>query len=466
VKAGDYGVLVEKRGFFAPPLQLFSLPVHVGVGQDVVSTRIEMQPAASLSGIVFGLDGKPAPRIEVSLGIVSTITQEDGNFNLSGLTPGTRTLVASPPASNPTLMGDGIRTSILPTFYPSTTELNSAEPVTVTAGRSLTGYDIHLQSAPVYRVRGVVLNPLGTPAARAIVRVLPVLGDPEPPAFVVVAGGTTIAILGSGRNDRRRLDAPQTVTNQSGRFEFSAVPEGDWTIAAESDPAAPVEGLPKNAVLHGEAEATIARHDLDDLRIQFDAPFDLKAKVEPIDDKPTPDEMKIQVMLLGSRTTLGSRTQAGDLRFLNVIPGRYRIVPMPPISGNYYVASVLLGDIDVTNQLVYLSPGVGPLRIIVKPASGAVRGTVQKGEGAFVVILPRTLRSGDLVRSTASGPNGGFEFTGIPPGEYYAIAVARLDPQDLASPAYAREIAATATSVRVENNFTVSVDLKVTHLVQ
>jgi hypothetical protein len=129
--------------------------------------------------------------------------------------------------------------------------------------------------------------------------------------------------------------------------------------------------------------------------------------------------------------------------------------------GAYYTAHVLVGNADVTGQPVQLSPSSPPIRIILGPAA-MLRGVVDKGEGAAVILWPQSTMPGDFGRSISCGAGGAFETSGLPPGDYYAIAVERYDAREMISAAYLRGMIPRATSVRIEEGATVSLELNLT----
>ena len=77
-----------------------------------------------------------------------------------------------------------------------------------------------------------------------------------------------------------------------------------------------------------------------------------------------------------------------------LLPGRYR-VPILRGDGATYVASVILGGVDVLGQEIELADGSGPFEIVMKHDTGSLRGTVENGEGANVLLIRREL--GDMV---------------------------------------------------------------------
>src|SRR5437016_330084 len=53
---------------------------------------------------------------------------------------------------------DGTRIEAVRTYFPSLSDRSLAGPIAIQPGSDQSGYVIHLQTAPVYSVRGVVLG--------------------------------------------------------------------------------------------------------------------------------------------------------------------------------------------------------------------------------------------------------------------------------------------------------------------
>ena len=58
------------------------------------------------------------------------------------------------------------------------------------------------------------------------------------------------------------------------------------------------------------------------------------------------------------------------------------------------------------------------------------------------------------------GADGSFNFTGLPPGEYYAIAVSRFEVKTMSGLERMREIVRDATTVYLEDGGAASIQLK------
>jgi hypothetical protein len=142
----------------------------VQVGQEPVRLRIEMVAFASVRGRVLDPEGKPVAQATVTLGRANESTDDEGQFVFAKVVPGSYTLQASLNSDTHNLQAVGEdRTEIVPTWFPSVIESNQAEHILVQGGVNLSGYEIRLRTAPVYRVRGGVLTENGASQLRAVV---------------------------------------------------------------------------------------------------------------------------------------------------------------------------------------------------------------------------------------------------------------------------------------------------------
>jgi hypothetical protein len=467
IKAGDYITTVEKSSFtVSTPLAFRRTPVHVRAEKEPVRLRFELMPPAILRGRVFGIDGKPAAKVWVDLGGGKMVpSAEDGSFEIDDAEPGSYTLVARPRQTGAGFVQDGVRMETLPTYFPSALDLSAAQEIRVQPGVDQGGYDIRLQAAPVYRVRGAVLDPAGKPAAKAVVEIFAKATPGTARGFFAIPSGPFSIATGAGTAGARPLIEP-AVTKTDGSFEFPSIPAGDWTLRAESDTIHDA-ARQKDVMLYGAESVALGRGDIDDLAIQLRPSFDLGLSFELSDGSPAPDNLSFQVALIPQESAspdLGSRPQrgpGGPARIENVQPGQYRVEGRMLFDRPYYAARVLMGGADVTGQIVQLSPASPPVRVVLGPAA-TLRGTVKQGDGAAVMVWPQSTLPGDAGKSALCGAGGAFEMRGLPPGEYYAVAVDRYEPREMTTAAYLRGMISKSASVRLEEGATASLDLSLT----
>jgi hypothetical protein len=437
IAPGDYRVFVQRTGFSSPPLvsSKLSVPsVHVDAGTDPPHLRLALVPPATLRGRVFGTDGKPAANVQVTLDPQfekKTTTDDYGAFVFENIPPGEHSL---------TVLHEHVRT-----YFPATTDPASAEPISVRPGEDQGGYEIRLQTASVYRLHGVVLDAAGQPSANSVVQLLPDLpGADERHLMLSFAGSIEIFSLNHSTGVQA-VREPSVRSGKDGAFEFPFVREGNWVLRAEA------ENVDRGAAL------VSVRKDIDDVRIRLEGPVEILGRTILIDGSPAPANAFINLLLTsteGTRNAGGSVDKTGSLRIEDVSPGNYRVTALA-ISAGYYVASIMVGEVDAMRQPALLSDSSPPLRIILK-AGGRLSGNVDKGEGSKLLLVPQTLAPGDFARVYPCGAGGNFELAGIPPGDYYAIAVTQFK----AGIEGLRAIGRDATPVHLEEGVLTQIQLK------
>lgn len=455
IKPGDYGAYVERNGYFRPDgVTIGSGGTQRFRGGDSIRLRFELIPPAVIRGRVVGTDGNPA-QASVDLGRGRTVsTGADGSFVFENLEPGRYTLLARPKLIEPIKAHDGRRTEVVRTYYPSAVVPTQAEAIVVRAGAELNGYEIRLQSVPVYRVRGTVLDPDGKPAPKAVVELHAGIAGGDPDQFFFHGGASLSFSIRTGEMESPEIEEP-FVTNDDGVFEFPSVRGGDWTIRAEGDPPSE-SGLPSV----GAATFSLGHGDPDDLKIRLAARFSLSGVALLSDGSPPPPGVMVAVRVFsetGHSESQGPPGGSNSIRIAEVIPGAHEI-RAEVLYGNYYPASILLGSTDVTAQRVELTSSSPPIKVILKPAA-TIRGTVEDADDRTVVLFPQSVTG--TAYSGRSGRGKTFALEGIPPGEYYAIALDHFDPRTMADAIHLRSLMPLATSVKVESGSTASVQLKV-----
>lgn len=276
-------------------------------------------------------------------------------------------------------------------------------------------------------------------------------GPPRPTEVASRAERSTLFALGVG--PRHGSAEATVVSGNDGRFEFPAVPPGDWAVEAEADPmrAAQPNG---RIVSRGAADAIVAGRDIDDLQLDLKVQFRLTPIIEWKEpgsqeaSNPRPGESPI--ILVNTDTN-----QLVDLRFPLVFPGHYQAVDKPGLSSR-----VFLGESEVTGQTFGLIAGGPKLRIVARTRSGTVRGTVGKGGVATVVLIPERIEGVALGQAVVCGAGGSFELSAVSPGDYAIAAFDRIDSRS-PSAMLLDLVALRGTSVKVEEGSAANVILSV-----
>ena len=422
--AGDYTCRFEADSF----LGITSPVVHVASAGVKVSG--ELWPAAKLEGRVFDDEGQPAADIAVELyryrggRPITARAGHDGRFAFAGAAPGVYALAARPAHK----AKDG--TALAPTWFPGFAARAQAERVIARPGAEIYGLEIRLRRVPVWSVGGVAVDEENRPLAGVTVRLRP--------------------------EDEWQPEEASTVSAANGAFRFAAVRPGEWRLAAAG------------AEREGYASLAVDKHDVDRVSIRLFPPFALEGFIERDEPRDQEGKRKLSGVYLvpekgEGKQVLAFHNQDGSIRFPRVQPGRYTIFPVGFVPG-YYVESVKLGDREVMARPVDLTDGAIPFRVIYRGNAGRVRGSVEKGAGSTVALLPQdeSLLDGQFIRTAKCDAGGRFEVGSLKPGEYYAFAFDRVDNEAFTDVTFVRNLRSAAVAVHVDAGQASDVELKVT----
>jgi hypothetical protein len=222
-------------------------------------------------------------------------------------------------------------------------------------------------------------------------------------------------------------------SRDDGTFEFEAVAEGEWRIAANVERA----GLKLWAAQWVQLKA----RDLENLELRPAAPFAIQGRIimEVPEGVLAPKPPSVLLAFNPGAAGLADKPAGafltgipeaqGDVHIQNVYSGLYQILPGPPPS-QYYLDSIRIGGRDALESGVALVPGVPPLTVVYKLGGGTVRGTVEQCAAGTVRLLPhdKTMWRPGFVLFAPCDANDRYAITSVRPGEYYALAIAGDSP--------------------------------------
>ena len=456
VKDGVYTVWYRAPGFLSEPgmTDPSRWPrIRVSAATGAAHFSGKLQPLPKLFGRVLDGTGKPIPNASVwvlgeqSLCNESTCypvlkqskTDEKGEFHIADLIDmGPWLLAATAPQSwEPPEARDGQRMGWATTFYPDATTPELAARIRAQAGNDLSGLDIQLAAAPVYRVSGRVLDSRGKPAAKVGVR----LTDGFGPSF-------------------------DQETKDEGTFDFPAVTAATWGLFAN----AKADGVK----LWAAEPVHVGREDVDqEIRLLQPMTIHGKVTIQAPDGMPPPDNWDTPPVMLLRVTGIplqeappivsGLPDENRNLIFDGVYPGPYRVMILESPRGPYYLDSVRFGDRDVTASEFTIAPGDQALMVTYKYGGGSVSGTVDGCGSGRVILVPVDpwLRREGLVRDTNCGGGGRFQIDSVRPGEYYGLAISG-DSAPRWSPAMESELSRLGARITVRAGERSSAVIKVT----
>jgi hypothetical protein len=231
IAPGRYQINAQKTGF-APSTDGRLPNVEVAAGERREVTEIALQRGAAIVGRVLDENGEPAVGARVAalrrmprngrpaaapagmfISMAANAESNDlGEFRLFGLAPG-EYLVAATAAS---LMTERVMprdTTVVPTYFPGTSDADAAQPLIVSSGQTYSDVTIRLVSVRAFQVSGLVRYSSGAPVTNALVTLRPAQ---ESPSVLPMMNRLT-----------------QAHTDAAGRFTIANVTVGQYTLLAE-----------------------------------------------------------------------------------------------------------------------------------------------------------------------------------------------------------------------------------------
>jgi hypothetical protein len=398
-------------------------------------------------------------------------TNDIGEYRVFGLAPGQyyvsanleAPIVAVPNANTADVSGES--NGYAPTFFPSTSDTASAQKLVLGVAQTLSGIDIALRPTRLATISGVAIDGQGHPMTRGGISAVPVHG---------------IAGLGA-RGGQLRPDGTFTVPN---------VAPGEYVLRANAPVAPPAPGT----VFAGPPEFSVAvvivnGSDVIGVQLAPVVPVTISGHVS-FDDigaaqSPAPSGIRVTAERLNQddlATGIAGRvagpppTLQDDFTFqLKTAPGRIglrAIIPPAPNSPNaWQLKSLRVNGLDVTDTGIAVSgQGVSGVEIEMTNRLPQLLGTVTDAKGDAVKDYAVALFAQDRARWLAPmnryfavgrpGDDGGFKVATLPPGEYYAIALERIDATDWQDPETLEQLSRLASTFVLTPGDTRTLDLR------
>ena len=444
IPPGKYRLLANMDGFeratfgaSTPARPPVTLNLAAGDGRYGITFRL--RPLASISGVVLDPDGDPVANASVRLlragfarrrptyrSVGWTSTDGLGRYRVTDVLPGQYVIMAVPQQHEPAALvqpdvtvGQSVSQKMYALdFYPDTSRLSAATPLLISPGKDLDGIDFHFTARTVAPLHGRIAVPEDAQANLHV----QILAYPQDIPEGNFQGAAAMAM-------------PPDFT-----FEFPYLIAGPYTIIA----TLPAEGREYRAVERMELPPAGQ-----EITLHLEHGIDLTGRVDLEGTGYRPADPFRVTLSSGDSFPERSRPAAevkpdGTFTIANVFPGIWDI-NVSPVPHGGYIKAMLLGDQDVLNDDMTITPNTHePLRIVLSTRGGGVTGTVTVPQG-----VPKSARARVLLApsgkyehvlsyyAVAAADDGGhFELKSITPGRYKLYAFEELEPGSYEDPGF------------------------------
>ncbi len=381
---------------------------------------------------------------------------------------------------------DGRPLAFATMFYPNAPVSSRAQVITVASGEERGSVDFQLRAVTTSRVSGIATGPEG-PVGNLQLTLVPAEAEDAVTSIETLNG----------------------FTDDSGRFTIDGVPPGNYTLRATRMPrmamgqmmevtisqggqvmttrsmsasGAPPP-LPTDTTLWAEMTVAVGAKDVTDLSIGLRPGIKMTGSVQfnGTAERPPSDKLSAAIGVVlepadprpGVNNASGRVESSGQFATQGVPPGKYFVRVKAGVP-NWSVQSVMVNGRDASVVAVDLeSSDVGGVTINFTDHPSELSGQVTADgpgalEGATVLVFPADATAwvgyGSQSRrlsNTRADKQGNFKITGLPAGDYLAIAIPDKMANDWQNPKFLESLVSEATRVRVRDNDKVTASLKV-----
>lgn len=461
--AGDYALMFSAEGFVSleygqrrpqePPRR-----IPLSEGQHLANVQMTLPRTVAIEGRLFDEFGDPAPGMTVQIARVQYAagkhrlmpagtgipTDDLGRFRIFNLPPGEYYLVA---LSGPFAGADGAAGFAL-TYFPGTSNPQDAQAVTVGVGEDVTGVSFSLTSAPMSTITGVTTDAAGTPMQSELM-------------LLPTSGGDVRAIIMS-----------RIQTTPAGSFQFRNVAAGAYVLQAYGRP---VGGGNLARSPFGATQVTVDG-DLRDVVVKIATGATLRGRIVLDGDGPHPAPDRVHVFPAPVNFATGpvgggppdSVTNA-DWTFETKNMNGTRVVRANVGAAGWVLKQVTRDGVDITDRPIEFSgDDVNGIEVTLTNRVATVTGTVTDGNAPvsessvllFAEDPAKWVFPSRHLATVRPDAKGAFRVTGLPPGDYLAIAVPPVVGADWQDPAILSAYQGLATKVSVTEGSTATTALR------
>ena len=469
--AGAYTIAATRTGFAAQTYgrsrAARGTPVVVAAGQRVDKIDLTLASGSVIAGRILDEDGSPFAGAVVEalvtrsdagtrtlLSVANTQTDDRGEFRLYGLGPGEYYVSAQDPAFRAVSSPTGVL-HYSPTYSPGTALADQAKAIAISGTGEPSRVEFRIRLVPPARVTGQLITSDGKPLLSAVVVISPVERG-----GAALAPPTGISIL------------------PDGRFLSTHVAPGRYQIRAQgqTDPA--------GAALFAVFAMEVLGSDVSGIRMTLrpGALVDGRVIVESRHATKWPMLATVRVRApFSDDSTFGDALTGavqpdGTFAIRGVMHGAHQFA-LEGLQPPWVIKSVMLRGSDITDVEVPIDERaqIHDVRITITDAGSSVSGVVHDARNlpaanTGVMVFSKVplfwLRTNRRMRVTSTDGDGRFTISGLPAGEYLAVASDSIDEGDLGRRDRLQVLQALAVPFRLaSDDGRATVTLRVTPLI-
>lgn len=481
VEPGHYKLIAERQGFFSDQHKREYQPIfEVAAGEHVKNMAVRLMPTAVISGEIVDEFNDTLQNVEVKLlarevrlgqmylrDAGHALTDDRGQYRISGLRPGKYYLVAEYKANEAAMqtfkldlaerildrtprsagqtepfrlgMPEILNQSFTypPLFYPGSGDFQQAEQLQLQPGDDIAANFIFI-SAPVVSIKGRVTNGMtGAPALGA-----------------TAAAYWTDYIQGEGLQAK--------VSPKDGTFEINDVAPGLYKVRASF--------TEDGQTYEGEQTVEVGIQGAQNVDVPAMPDFAASGHVTVVSDGRTVVKgVPVEFVGEGLMPRVQASANSPEFKFdAQLRPDRRYRVNALRLAQDYYLKSVLVSGHEVPPDNLVVNGHRGDLELVLSPAGGHIEGTLfdshdQPARGS-ILLVPDLPDPGppELFHRTSAGSDGKFTFRGVAPGSYKMVAMESPELDDQVNdPDFAKKVAGLGDliSVAESGKYTVSLRL-------
>ena len=460
--AGSVSLMATKPGFLTsspvPYLKKFST---FQVGPAVPPALIKLTPTGVIYGRVVDDHGDPLENFEVQLvrrapsdgtpflftqllgAHQPFVTDDRGNFRIPDLPPAAYFVLVGPAGRETYRSQDTpVPLGYSRVFYPGVTDLASASPLKVFAGRE-TQTNFVLNAKPLVYIAGSIVG---------------------------YSPGSQVG-LSVAETFKPAETADVHLDQQTGLFQTRLLPPGSYNLSAAATDS---QSLDVSTATRTASQLVKADSNVSGLRLVLRPCVNISVNIHGLSLEEETERVMIFMHARGQgagRQAMGLRAQdkagmpPGDMHFVCVLSGTYWIEASDYGPNHaFYVESISSGSMDLlANDLVVgSSASISPIEVVFRKGAATLSGTVNiasSSHGALVCVIPPSPRKFPLFQIAEN--DGSFQFLNLSPGTYRIAVVDTLIDPDPGNQELMKKLSSISKEVSLAEGQSVSLTLDV-----